>query len=172
MSLIISVAWRWITISIWIDDCTAVHHIYFCGGHFGVSCVPPSSCNKLFPKKHSTAVSKMRYCVQQKWNFPESSFHRINEVRPEQTRGHGELSTHISAKRLLDTIHLEVSGILLDKIHRCCWVYGCACCIAVTLLAEKTAILLISWSNLAAHFKRVISNHDVLYMSTRPDPER
>ena len=37
-----------------------VYNICFCKGHMSISCVPPSSFNKLFAKKHSTAA-KMRY---------------------------------------------------------------------------------------------------------------
>ena len=80
----------------------------------------------------------------------------------EQTRGHVQLSTHISANHQLDAIHLEVSGMLLLVLPKCiavAQVYGCACCIAVRLphLSPDEAII-------SPHFKRAISKHDIRTM--------
>ena len=57
-----------------------LYTIYFCERHFGISCVPPNSCNKLFANKtfHSFRDARLTYSR----NFPGSNFNRAYKVRP------------------------------------------------------------------------------------------
>ena len=117
---------------------------------------------------------QVRRCntVYRKGIFPSRTSIGSTKYGQSRSEVRVELSTHISAKRLLDIFHLEVSGMLLAKINRCCWVYGCTWCIAVSLLAVICATPLGSRSNLAACQARHLQARRFIHVDPTWSPER